>query len=235
MTKASIAALPVVELLSRIPLFSGLAGDELQRLAQGCRLRSYPRDNILFHKGDPCLGFYMVLSGQVKLTFATASGHQKVIDIINAGQTFGEALMFLRQPYMLMGQTLVSSQLLHIDQKTLFSEIESTPHLAHRLLAGLSRRLHHLVCQMETLALHNGSERLIDYLLREARKHCALPLAGEFLLRLPAKKETIASLLNMTQEHFSRVLHELAGQGLIEIRGRDIFIPDIARLEASLG
>jgi CRP-like cAMP-binding protein len=34
----------------------------------------------------------------------------------------------------------------------------------------------------------------------------------------------------MTPEHFSRILHELAAEGLIEVNGRSIRVPDIARL-----
>ena len=46
---------------------------------------------------------------------------------------------------------------------------------------------------------------------------------------------TIASRLNLTQEHFSRILSELTGAGLIQVEGRTIHIPDIGRLRRSLG
>ena len=47
---------------------------------------------------------------------------------------------------------------------------------------------------------------------------------------LPASKATISSRLSLTPEYFSRVLHELEAQGLIEIDGRDIRILDAKRL-----
>jgi CRP-like cAMP-binding protein len=40
----------------------------------------------------------------------------------------------------------------------------------------------------------------------------------------------IASRLNMTPEHFSRILHDLAAGGLIEVNGRSVSIPDLERL-----
>jgi CRP-like cAMP-binding protein len=43
---------------------------------------------------------------------------------------------------------------------------------------------------------------------------------------LPAKKGVIASRLSLTQEHFSRILHNLSHRGLILISGREIAIPD---------
>ncbi|MDV7395495.1 helix-turn-helix domain-containing protein, partial [Arthrospira platensis SPKY1] len=57
---------------------------------------------------------------------------------------------------------------------------------------------------------------------------------GRVSVRLPTNKGTIASRLNLTQEHFSRVLHDLIDSGLIEVEGRTIHIVDIERLRDSL-
>lgn len=36
----------------------------------------------------------------------------------------------------------------------------------------------------------------------------------------------LASQLHLTAEHFSRLLHELAREGLIRVQGREIIVPD---------
>ena len=50
---------------------------------------------------------------------------------------------------------------------------------------------------------------------------------------LPAKKGIIASQLNLTHEHFSRILRSLATAAMIEVDGRTVHIPDVGRLRAS--
>ena len=52
-------------------------------------------------------------------------------------------------------------------------------------------------------------------------------------LTLPTSKAIVASRLNLTPEHFSRILHELQAKGLIQRRRREIRILDIAKLRAS--
>jgi CRP-like cAMP-binding protein len=47
---------------------------------------------------------------------------------------------------------------------------------------------------------------------------------------LSTNKGVIASRLNLTQEHFSRILHELSDKGLIAVEGRKIHIPDVDKL-----
>ena len=96
------------------------------------------------------------------------------------------------------------------------------------MLSGLSRRLHGLVRDVEAYTLRSGAERVIGYLLAE------LPELSDGQARpevnLSPGKNVIASRLNMTPEHFSRILHELAAGGLIEIDNRIVRILDLARL-----
>ena len=54
-------------------------------------------------------------------------------------------------------------------------------------------------------------------------------------MTLPAKKGVIASHLNLTHEHFSRILHELIEAGLIEVDGPRVTIPDVTRLRSHGG
>jgi CRP-like cAMP-binding protein len=97
------------------------------------------------------------------------------------------------------------------------------------MLAGISRRLHGLVHDVEAYALHSGMQRVIGYLLREqVVEDCVLQ--EPVTVSLPVSKATIASRLSLTPEYFSRVLHELEGAGLIEIDRREIRILDVQRL-----
>ena len=79
---------------------------------------------------------------------------------------------------------------------------------------------------VESYSLQSGRQRIIGYLLREAVDADEKSLS----VTLPTNKGVIASRLNLTQEHFSRILHELAEKGLILVKGRKINIPDVEKL-----
>ena len=76
-------------LLAHVPLFNGLATDEIARIARGTREVNSLRGDILFHKGDPSNGFYLIVYGQVKLAFTSSQGGEKVVDILSQGHSFG--------------------------------------------------------------------------------------------------------------------------------------------------
>lgn len=213
-------------LLSHVPLFNGLEPEEISRIARGTREVNARRGDILFHKGDACSGFHLVVYGQIKLAFTSSQGSEKVVDLMGQGQTFGEAVMFMEKPYMVYAQALVDSQLLHISKSVILKELENDPKLGRKMIAGLSIRLHHLVTDVESYSLHSGRQRIIGYLLRDNLDDDAKSLT----VTLPTHKGVIASRLNLTQEHFSRILHELTENGLITVQGRKIGIPDVDRL-----
>ena len=95
-------------------------------------------------------------------------------------------------------------------------------------LADNSQRIESLVHELEHQALSSGRARLIDYLVRRAGHH-----PGPRLVMLPATKAAVASQLNLSPEHFSRLLHELAAAGLLQVEGRRITVHDVERLAGS--
>jgi CRP-like cAMP-binding protein len=96
------------------------------------------------------------------------------------------------------------------------------------MIAGLSQRVESLVRDLDRQALGSGRERFVAYLLRHGRgQDSTAPL----VVTLPTAKAEIASQLNLTPEHFSRILHELVTAGLLQVQGRRITVPDLNRLQ----
>ena len=160
----------------------------------------------------------------MKLAFLSPQGSEKVIEIIPAGGSFGEALMFMEKAYIVMAQALADTMLLHVSKQVVFDEIERDPVFARKMLAGLSRRLHSLISDVESYSLQSGTQRVIGYLQRQDAQHDGD--AESYAVTLPTSKAIVASRLNVTPEHFSRILHELVSAGLIRVDGREVTIVD---------
>lgn len=217
--------------LAALPLFSEMAPNEIDRIAAGTTELQVLRGDMIFRQGDASTGIHLLVSGQVKLSLLSPSGNEKVVQLINPGQSFGEALMFLEKPYIVSAQALNNSLLLHVSKDAVFEQIERNPRFARSMLAGLSRRLHLLMKDVESYSQRSAAQRLIGYLLRD--ENDAPPGAsGSRSIVLPAYKGIIASRLNLSQEHFSRTLRELTEKGLIEVSGRVITVLDIEKLRA---
>jgi CRP-like cAMP-binding protein len=223
---ATRRSIPIEDFLANLPLFRQLGKADRIRLAAGATEVAAPRGATLFRRGDACDGFHVVIFGQIKLALQTPEGNEKVIELMGPGQSFGEAVMFLERPYLVTAVALADSKLLHVSRQAVFEEIDRDPRFARRMIAGLSLRLHRLVSDLEAISLHSGMQRVIGYLLGQSNEGDA----PQTRFTLPARKGVIASRLNLTHEHFSRILHQLAGRGLIEVDGLEILIRDTATL-----
>ena len=219
--------------LSLLPLFNELRPDELTRLAEGCQLHRYARGDMVCRLGEPCEGFHVVVTGQVKLSVLSPAGQEKVVELAGPGHTFGEALVFSDRPYVVSVQTLADSTLLAVSKRAVYAEIAADPKFALRMLAGMSRRLHGLINDVQSYTLASGMQRIIGYLLRELAEEDQNGV--NVAVTLPTNKGVIASRLNLTQEHFSRILHELSELGLIVVEGRKIHIPSVVNLRKHEG
>lgn len=218
----------IESILAHLPLFNGLAPEEIARVARSTREINAEKGDTLFYKGDPCTGFFVLVHGQVKLAFSSAQGNEKVVQVVQQGQSFGEAIMFLDKPNIVFAQALCDSLLLHVSKAAIFEEIERDYSFSRRMLGGMAMRLHQLMSDVESYSLHSGKQRIIAYLLGELDE--SQLEATDVVIELAVNKGVIASRLNLTQEHFSRILHELSDQGLIEVEGKRIRIPSVQAL-----
>jgi len=235
----------VMTSLRSAPVLRDVPEDVLQRLANSAQLQRLPRNHAVFQRGQVCEGLYLLLEGQVKVYARVEKGaepspegavgdrgHEKVIEVVMAPGCLGEAMLGGEAIHSVNASTLTDGVLLLLPREAVMRELRGGPELAIRLLADVSGRVNRLVHDIEALTLRSASERVVAYLLRDGAGQ-ALPAprdAGPCTVLLPASKGTIASLLSVTPEHFSRILHDLQSRGLIAVNRRQIHIPDVRRL-----
>lgn len=211
--------------LSEFYMFSELQQAQIDQLVTGTRLLDAPRGTMLFNRGDRAHGFYLLLEGQVKLGVISPQGDEKVIGLIQPGQSFGEAVLFLERSFPIYAQATLDSKVLLITRDAIFDILDNDVTVVRRMLAGISARNRQLVNDIESISLQNSTQRLIGYLLQ-----ISADSPNPARVQLPANKLTIASMLNITPETLSRVMLRLNNAGLIEVNGKEIVITNVTGL-----
>lgn len=219
-------------LLADLPLLQELGDDAISRLASKTVELALHADRIIFRQGDTPAGIHFVLSGQVKLSLHTERGDDKVFELVGPGASFGAVPVFLSVPHSLTAETIAESRLVQIAKSAVLAELECNPHFSFRMLREVCRRLQQRTRDFEDCMLLNGARRVTNFLLSQLPNEIN---GGSAAVTLPAKKGIIASRLNLTHEHFSRILHEIQAAGLIEVRGREIRMIDVGRLRTYPG
>jgi CRP/FNR family transcriptional regulator, dissimilatory nitrate respiration regulator len=221
--------------LRRIPGFRGAPEAVLRRLAAAARVFRPGRHDTLFQRGDPCEGLLVLLQGQAKVYARADRGHEKVIEVVSAPDCLGESTLIGEACHRVNAAMLSEGRVALLPQAALMREVGESPVLAMHLLADVTERLNRRVHDLEAVTLHTAAQRVVSYLLQDnAPQRASLApvqaAVGPCTVSLPASKGTIASLLSVTPEHFSRILHDLQSRGLIAVNRREIHIPDVQRL-----
>lgn len=216
----------VEEVLGNLPMFRHVAPAHLHRLARHAQLRRVAKDTLLYKSGDPATGCYALVYGLVKLSLLGPGGAEKVLRLVGAGETFAESVMFHEKPQPVNALVLSDSQLVFLPAQALFDLIDHDRMFVRALLASLSQRIHTLIADIESYSLSSGTQRIAAFLDSLADPSDPAPAR----VRLPANKTVIASRLGITKETFSRLLHELSSQGLIEVCQREVVLLDPPRL-----
>ncbi len=199
-------------------LISALDEPLKDELMKGVHLHTIAHMDHLFQFGDKAERFFLLFSGQMKLYRVSIEGQEKVLEIIQPGGSFAEAVMFLENRiFPVSAQTLKPSEVISINTQLFRSLLARSPNSCFRMMGDLSMRIHRRLNEIETLTLQNATYRVIRYLMM------LLPVdQNNQSVKLPASKRLIASQLAIQPETFSRILHKLKEEKIIHVSGREI-------------
>lgn len=214
--------------LRRAYLFADMTDEHLKRLTSGMHEVHLATGDSLFRHGEPADRFYFIRSGLVKLFRLSPEGDEKIIELMHAGQTFAEAVMFMgtQGRYPVNAAAVTDAQLYAFEQKGFIGLLRESTEATFGLLASMSRRLHMLVNQIESLTLQNATYRLVAYLLEQIPRE----VQTSPQVQLTTPKGVIAAHLAIQPETLSRILAKLRQGGFIEVHGHHITVRDVGAL-----
>ena len=180
---------------------------------------SYMKGENIFSEDEQATGFYVVVSGRVKIFKLSSEGREQILHIFGPGEVFGEVPVFAGKKYPASADAMEKSRILFFPRDSLIRLIEKNPTIALNMLAVLSMRLRRFTSMIDDLSLREVPGRLAKHLLFLSEQR-----QNSHELELNITKGQLASLLGTIPETLSRILTRMAEQGIIESDGRKIRI-----------
>ena len=213
------------EVIKKCHLFSGVTEADLQLLSSILKVRKFQKGGFLFAEGAEADGFYVVATGKVKVYKLSPDGRERILHVVQPGNSFAEAAIFDDGRYPAFAETLDNSTLLFFPKRDFLDLLHHHSQLAINMIAGLSRFLRQFTVQIEDLTFRDVPARLARYLL-------SLDQPTTPSVVLPVSKTQLASNLGTTSETLSRTLRKLSDDEVIRVKGKQIEILDADRLSA---
>jgi CRP/FNR family cyclic AMP-dependent transcriptional regulator len=130
-----------INLLQTIPLFRDLPENDLQELSKLLAEWDFKDGEEIVQLDQSEDGFYIVQSGQVQLSLRDEEGRYAPLDVVEAGEFFGEVAMVTGEPRQVIAKALTTVRVLELDRDIFFTFLEDHPTSAKHALVGLGRRL----------------------------------------------------------------------------------------------
>ena len=217
----------ILEEIAKAAIFGGLPSQQLEEVARISLDQKYEKGRSLFSEGGNAKGFYLIVSGKVKIYKLSLEGKEQILHIFGAGEICGEVPVFAGGNYPASAEAIEPSRVLFFPRSALVELIRLEPAIAMNMLAILSQRLRRFTHLIEDLSLKEVPARLSAYLIFLAERSTSAQT-----LELDITKAQLASLLGTIPETLSRILAKMAQQGIISVEGRIIRVLERKALES---
>ncbi len=220
-----VPSAPGLDDIISLPLFSGLPGEDVERLLSEARIEHVGDGKVICRSGDKAEKFFIILSGYVELSVDTSDGRRGVVEILEGGEVFGETAMFDGGYFPFSARTLAKTMLVAVPTASFLRVLEERFDLALLMLSSMSLRLRQLIHQITELKLKTTAQRLGGFLLSLTEVS-----SGQVEVNFPYDKKLVAEKLGMKPESLSRALMKLRKIGVSSVSDSSALIADIARL-----
>lgn len=130
-----------VNLLAKIPFFTGLPEKELDRLASEMKIVNLKAGEILFREGDPGEHLYIVVKGDLDILKAPDTEDELILNTIHEGEYIGEMSLATGAPRTASVRGRNEVVLLSLSRKQFTDLLHQHPELASVMVSVLSHRL----------------------------------------------------------------------------------------------
>jgi CRP/FNR family cyclic AMP-dependent transcriptional regulator len=218
---AGMRSADVVELLARVPVFSTLEGEHLERIADLAVPRAFEPGQIVFREGDASDTCYVVRSGRVRATREHSGGRTITLATFGPGDIFGELALFEDERRSATIEAIEQTSVVAVlgpDMRRLMIE---HPGISVRLVIALGRRLRETNERLSRQSFQTVQSRVAVVLSELVAQECAEQSHDGGDVTVTATQADLAQLAGSSRESASRFLAVLERAGVIsQGRGR---------------
>jgi CRP-like cAMP-binding protein len=218
------------ELLERVIVIRDLPAEQLTLLAAEATLRKTSRGEMLFREGDVAEGFFVLRSGEVKVTKFSRDGREQIFYIARAERPIVEGVRFDGGKYSASAVALRPTSALVVANDSLARLGGTHPRILQAMVDLRARRADRNMALITDLSLRTVPARLASFI-------CTLVALqdpsedGQVRLVRELTTETVAGRLGTVREEISRGLALLEREGALRATPQVIEVLDVRKLE----
>ena len=214
--------------VSGVPIFNHLSAEEMQKVVQSARSKSYTKGEMIFQPGDLAEKLLIIHKGRVKIYRVSELGKEQLLRILEPGDFIGDLSLFTNDVVANFAVAMVHTEICAIHRNDMQTLLVKHPDISLKILEELGRRLAEAEKTIEMLSLQDAEKRVASYLVELVKEETG---DQAITIVLPMSKKDLSSLIGTSQETVSRRLSTFQDKGWISLNGqRNIIINNLQAL-----
>jgi len=216
--------------LKQVPLFAGLADEDIRELMAVARKRTFRSGEVIFHRDDPGQVLYVIKEGKVKISLVSPDGQEIVLTVLGKGECFGEFTILDGLPRSADAITLEKVECYTLQRSDFHNAILKNPKIAIQVLEVLTKRLRINDQMVEDLIFLDVYGRVAKKLLELAETHGEKVENGT-RINVRLTQQELASMVGASRESVNKVMGYFTDKNFISTDKHRITLHRITELK----
>src|SRR5437667_10176303 len=157
--------------LKQVPLFAGLADEDIRGLMALAKRRTFRSGEVIFHREDPGQVLYVIKEGKVKISLISPDGQEISLVVFGKGECFGEIAILDGLSSSADAIAMEKVECYTLQRSDFHKAIMKNPKIAIQVMEVLSKRLRSTDQMVEDLIFLDVYGRVAKKLLELADTH----------------------------------------------------------------
>lgn len=179
-------------------------------------VKTFRRNQVIFHQGDPARDVLFIRKGRVKRTVVSRSGKQAVVGILGPGDFFGEWCLSEQPVCIATASAMEPTTILMIGKEEILRAFHTEHALSDGFISYLLRRTLRIEEKLIDQLFNSTEKRLARALLRLARYGRQV----EHETYVPkVSQQTLAEMIGTTRTHVNFFMNKFKKLGFVDYDG----------------
>jgi CRP-like cAMP-binding protein len=217
----------VLNSLQQCKLFKGLEGDEIIELMHAVRYRivHYRKGELFALAGTVCQHADIIISGEMAAHMMSPSGRELRMSLHHSGNMLAPAFLFSKEnQYPVTVEAVTDSRVLRLLPSDMEILLQADHRICMNFIGILSTVVSFLTKKVSLLSM-SIREKVCFYLKEQIHEQQTLDLC------LPMSRQQMAEHFGIQKYSLQRCLNELQEEGIIELKGKTVYVKDRKRLD----
>jgi CRP-like cAMP-binding protein len=219
-----------IRLLSLVDILEPLSTKEIEGLNEQLSDIHLEAGEIFFTPEDSSERLFVLWKGRVRI-YRTSEAREFTLAVVDEGTVFGEMALTAQELQGAYAQAMEPSEVSVMRRQDLERLMLEKPEVGLRITRLLSERLKRYETRLEDITLKGISARLASLIVLLLESEGVV--SDHHRLKIPTHytHEHLGTMIGANREAVTRAFSHLQEEGIVELRRRLIYVPDVEALK----